>query len=85
MKKKSDQQIRVWKGPKDKVWEELRIEKLGKKKNRGREGHQGRMCKMNIKVEEFSTATDNSWCPHTKINKTDFSITAELRIPICQI
>lgn len=32
----------------------------GKKKNRGREGHQGRMCKMNIKVEEFSTATDNS-------------------------
>lgn len=28
------------------------------------------MCKMNIKVEEeFSTARDNSWCPHTK-NKT---------------
>lgn len=30
------------------------------KKKRGREGHQGRMCKMNIKVEKFSTATDNS-------------------------
>lgn len=44
------------------MWEELRIEKLGKKKKkRGRESHQGRMCKMNIKVEEeFSTARDNS-------------------------
>lgn len=56
-KKERDAWIRVTKGPKDKVWEEPRTEKLKRKKKKG--GGQGGRFKMNIKVDKLSTGTDS--------------------------